>query len=223
MGIDRFEKYSPTVRRFCLSLHYHSPRAYQFIRNEFNNNLPTVKTIQSWYSQSDMKGEPGIQPDHINRLKRIATNIKEKHKTSIICSLVFDEVNIRQQVYWSKEQSKYVGLVEAVEEHVPEDQNNDNNEDKIQVKQIILFFLNGININFQHPVAYYPIDKLDAAQRKEILLKIITAVTSECNIRISNVTFDGLACNAKMCNMLGADLDVNSPSFQPFFSQSDQR
>lgn len=55
-------------------------------------------------------------------------------------------MNIRQQVYWSKEQSKYVGLVEEVEDYepVPED-----NKDTIQVKQIILFFLNGININFQ--------------------------------------------------------------------------
>lgn len=150
-------------------------------------------------------------------MKKIATDIKEKHKTDIICSLVFDEMNVRQQVYWSKEQSKYVGIVDG--EHVPDLSDlpeYKENEDIKQVKQIILFFLNGLNVNFQHPVAYFTIDSIDSAQRKEILLKIITAVT-RCNIKISNLTFDGLACNVKMCNMLGANLDVNSPQFQPFF------
>lgn len=65
-------------------------------------------------------------------------------------------------------------------------------------------------------MAYYVIDKINSLQRKDILLEILSAVT-ECGIRISNLTFDGLYCNAKTCELLGAHLDVFNDNFQPFF------
>lgn len=37
-------------------------------------------------------------------------------------------------------------------------------------------------------------------------------------IKIRNITFDGLAINIAMCELLGADLDVASPMFQSFFA-----
>lgn len=145
-------------------------------------------------------------------MKKISEDFKEKNQTNLICSLVFDEMRIRKQVYWSIAQTKYVGLLENPENSSAE--NEDGN--KKSVKQVIAFILNGINVHLQYPVAYFLIDDLSSSERKDMLLKIIFAVT-ECGIRINNITFDGLAANVKMCQMLGADLNPDSSTFQTFF------
>lgn len=176
------------------------------------NNLPHPKTIQTWYSKSDICGEPGIQKLHFDRLKKIADDFSASEQKKMICSLVFDEMHIRQQVYWSRNHSDYVGIIE---DNRNEDQNSSVDKKAI-AKEVIVFFLNGINKKFEYPVAYYLIDKLNSMQRKDLIAEIIKAIT-ECGIRISNVTFDGLYCNTKSCEILGANLNVHSVDFQPYF------
>ncbi|XP_076663554.1 uncharacterized protein LOC143366376 isoform X2 [Andrena cerasifolii] len=48
--------YSPNLRCFALTLQYYSPRAYEYVREEFGNCLPHPKTLSSWYRTVD--GEP---------------------------------------------------------------------------------------------------------------------------------------------------------------------
>lgn len=38
------------MRSFALTLHFHSARAYDYVRDKFNKNLPHVSTIRKWYS-----------------------------------------------------------------------------------------------------------------------------------------------------------------------------
>lgn len=201
------EKYPENVRDFCFSLHYYSPRAYQYVRKIFNNNLPHKRTIRSWYANSDIRGEPGIQEAHMNRLKKIATDYKKVNGHDMICSLVFDEMNIRKQVMWSLQQLNYNGFVNYGQ--------NPNDEEKIIAKQVIVFILNGVEVNFEFPVAYYFITTLKKLQRKQLLCDVIKAVT-DCGIEISNITFDGYASNIPMCELFGINLNVFSPNFQPF-------
>lgn len=153
-----------------------------------------------------------MQKLHFDRLKKIANNFSVSEQKKMICSLIFDEMHIRQQVFWSRNHSDYVGIVE---DNRNEDQNGSVHKTAI-VKQVIVFYLNGINTKFEYPVAYYLIEELNSMQRKDLMVEIISAIT-ECGIRISNVTFDGLYCNTKSCEILGANLNVHSVNFQPYF------
>lgn len=207
-GIKPREKYSEVVRNFCFTLRYHSPSAYVYLRKFFNNHLPHPNTIQCWFSNSDVNGQPGIQTDHLEKLKRIASDFESLNKRKMICSLVFDEMYIRKQMLWSLNQSKYIGFINYGE--------NPNDEKKRIATQAITFILNGINSSFEFPVAYFFIDKLDKFQRKDLVVEIVTAVTN-CKIKISNLTFDGHPSNACMCELLGANLAVDSSQFQSFF------
>lgn len=202
------EKYSEETRQFCLALHYHSPRAYEYVRKVFHNHLPHPKTIQQWYANSDVRGDPGLQEDTMRKLGKIARQHELDYGCKLLCSLVFDEMHIRTQVFWNLQQLKYVGFQTYDE--------NPNNEQKRIAKQAIVFFLNGINANFEFPVAYFLIDSLKKEPKKILLEQIINAV-SECGVRITNLTFDGFASNIPMAEMFGANLDVTSPEFQPYF------
>lgn len=207
-GIDIGEKYPASVRQFCFSLHYHSPRAYTFIRETFKNTLPHPRTISSWYANSDARGEPGLQKEHMEKLKKISHEFKDKHGHGLLCSLVFDEMSIRKQVQWSMEELKYIGYVS---------QGDENNETKTIASQVVVFLLNGINACLEFPVSYYFISSLDDKGREKLLKEVIIAVT-ECDIKISNITFDGHPANIPMCKLLGANLDPCSKTFRPYFS-----
>lgn len=128
-GIKGGAKYTEEARKFCLSLHYYSPRAYEFLRETFNNHLPHPKTIKSWYANSDLRGDPGIQLDVMKKLKQFAKGFEEEHGSQVLCSLVFDEMYIRRQVFWSLQQLEYIGHINYAQESTSQ-----------ETSSLILFF-----------------------------------------------------------------------------------
>lgn len=208
-GIKSREKYSENVRHFCFALHYYSRRGYEFVRKTFHNHLPAPKVIQRWYANSDVQGEPGLHKGTLERLKNICEDIK--NDTDMICSLVFEEMNIQTQVFWSAQQIDYVGFV------TDDFKRNNNDPKRVIAKQALVFLLNGVNMNFEFPVAYFMIDSIRMHEKKELLESVIKGAT-ECGITIANITFDGFASNIPMTQMFEANLDVLSSSFKPYFS-----
>lgn len=120
----------------------------------------------------------------------------------LLCSLSFDEMAIRKHVQWCDKANEFLGYVTYGE-----------NTETV-ANNAIVFFLNGISTQIQLPIGYYFITSLSAEQRKVLLLEILFAL-HECDVIISNVTFDGLPANALMCELLGADL--NSEDMKPYF------
>lgn len=89
------KKYPAEVRHFCISLVSHSPRAYELVRRTFHKHLPAVATIQRWFANSDIRGDPGISTETLNRLKKITDDFETSNDRKLLCSLVFDEMYIR--------------------------------------------------------------------------------------------------------------------------------
>lgn len=98
-GVKGSQKYPESG--FCICLHYHSPRAYEFFRKMFKDNLSGVSTIRCWYSNSCLNSGVGISDSCLNILKRKAEQQKSDDK-KLLCSLVFDEMFIRQHTQWKK-------------------------------------------------------------------------------------------------------------------------
>lgn len=97
VGIRNRESYLPTVRNFCITLKNISPAAYRFVRNEFDDHLPHVRTIAAWHANSNIDCAPGIIKSSIDTLKR---KVDEKQITGdkLFGALLFDEVGIRKHV-----------------------------------------------------------------------------------------------------------------------------
>lgn len=129
----------------------------------------------------------------------------------MICSLTFDEMSLRKQIHWSIHEMDYVGKLDY------ERSNDVERKEILALNEAIVFLLNGINVSLEFPVAYHFITSLNTTEKKEMLQSIIEVVLT-CGIKISNITFDGLATNISMCKLLGADLDVISPNFEPSFN-----
>lgn len=204
-GHKQNELYSPDVRKFCLTLNCYSPRAYNFVREEFRNCFPTTRTIAMWYANSNTTGEPGLLDNTFERLKGIVSDLNGK---PLKCSLMFDEMYIRKQVLLCSREKKFIGYTTY---------GGKSKENKPPIAtQAIVFMLSGINMYFQFVLGYHLIDSLSSEQKVDLVLDVIKR-TTECGIQIESLTFDGLKSNIGMCNMLGANLDIFSGNFNPSF------
>lgn len=199
-------KYSKEVREFALNLHYCSPRAYEYVRKTFDGHLPHNATIRKWYANSDLNSKPGITDKTLEFLKR---EVDEKKKTGekLVCSVCFDEMSIRKQISWSQSDGHMLGYVTY---------GNPDGEEPPVAKEAIVFIVNGVNYRFSIPVAYHFVNSLDASQKLQLVTSVLKALL-EIDVKVTSITFDGHATNKAMVKMLGANLDVYSDEFQPYF------
>jgi len=100
LPVSRMHK--PVLRQFALSLHYYSPKAYNFVRNKFYNTLSHLKTLTKWYRS--VNGEPGINTEAIEAIKRRAHSVSYR----LVSTLMFDEIAIRHVDYYKDKFVEYV-------------------------------------------------------------------------------------------------------------------
>lgn len=74
-GIHFGEKYPPSVRAFCISLHSISPKAYVYVREKFGKHIPHPETIREWYRNSNLDASSGISQHSMNALEKMAQDI----------------------------------------------------------------------------------------------------------------------------------------------------
>lgn len=185
-GLKVKKTFSPLERSFAITLHFFSPKAYNFVRNTFYNALPHPKTLFKWYSAID--GMPGFSVEAFNMLK-----IKAKdYSKTIVCSLVFDEMAIRQHVEYDG--LKYHGYVNF---------GNHIDNDAVGIaKEVLVFMVVAINEAWKIPVGYF-LTKGCSSGQKACLVKNCLQLLEECGVLVISLTFDGTSTNFSMCKTLG--------------------
>lgn len=199
----RPNKYDESIRTFALTLHSFSPRAYNYVREKFNSNLPATCTIKKWYANSSANGEPGISKESLETL----TKLVEEKESTIYATLSFDEMFMKRHLQYSDAQKKFIGnitygSIPSSAEYLPIANN------------AIVFMINGINITFNLPVAHHFINCLQSHEKAVLILMVLRAV-SETGVKVVAIVFDGLFGNISTCNLLGASFDIDS-DFKPF-------
>lgn len=51
------KEWPPVIRAFALTVHFYSPRAYDYIRKVFFKKLPASSTMRKWYQASEPFGK----------------------------------------------------------------------------------------------------------------------------------------------------------------------
>lgn len=117
----------------------------------------------------------------------------------IVCSLIFDEMAIRERLEWDGNQ--YHGLISFGS------QINDPNIGI--VKEIFVFMLVAINESWKIPIGYFFINGMKAVERSELVKQCINIVL-DCGIVLLSVTFDGLSANFSMLPLLGCNIEIDN-------------
>lgn len=92
-------RYSDEIKNFCLTLHFYSPKAYEFIRKR--STLPDESTIRRWLSTRDCR--PGILTEVIEFLKEEQT--KSVYLRDV--ALIYDAIAIRSGRWYSRKEDKF--------------------------------------------------------------------------------------------------------------------
>lgn len=190
---------------FVLTLYFYSPRAYEYIREKFDQHLPAKRTIQKWYENVKSNGKKGFCEQSIEVLTQNVEKVKAGG-IEPVCSLIFDEMAIRKNLQWSAAHKQFQGQItygfrpDCTE--VP------------LANNALVFMMSGINFDLSIPLAYYFINSLTAAEKVKLLTEVISVI-SELGVRVISITFDGLASNATMCKQLGANFKMNN--LKPYF------
>ncbi|CAD6208873.1 GSCOCG00010695001-RA-CDS, partial [Cotesia congregata] len=193
------------VRSFALSLHFYSPKAYRYVREKFNNKLPSVSTIKSWYRVVD--GSPGFTDESF---KAIELRCKEK---SGIINLVLDEMSIKEAIIYDKKE--FHGGISFGTVHNFDSAYSDN-DNPITAKNALVLMAVSMNENWKIPIGYFLIRSLNSEERANILT-LAFELLQRANCKVYSITFDGAASNISMCNHLGANLNYG-PNFKPYFT-----
>lgn len=134
-------------------------------------------------------------------------------------------MHIKKHVQWSNRAHMLVEFSSS------ENSSNNAETERVQSDQTkkpkianhaLVFVVCAINASFQLPITYYFINSMDG-HKKKCLVEIFLEELIDCNIILSSVTFDGFQTNKTMCNLFGAELNVYSPHFRPYFVIKSQR
>lgn len=190
--------FSVDVRKFALTLHHHSPRAYRYVREKFSNTLPHPSTLRKWFANSNINGEPGILVDAMKTLQNLSDDMKQSNKKLII-SLSMDEIAIKCNVQWLHEQKRFSGFVT---------QPKQNGEIPI-AKNALVFMATVMGENVSIPIAYYLVAGLNGIERAGLLSGILVEL-HKIEVVVMNIVFDGLIANFTMCELLGASFKLEN-------------
>lgn len=104
------KKYTEPIRKFILTLRIYGPRAYEYVREKFNRNLPHASTIRKWYQQSNIQSRSGICEQSMKILKDKVEELRAQNK-ELFCGIIHDEMAIRQHVQWLDDKKEFAGFI----------------------------------------------------------------------------------------------------------------
>ena len=123
------KRYSDEIKKFALTLHFYSPRAYDFLRSTFS--LPAPSSISNW--TNSVNCEPGFFKDVFEYLSQKSA-VDENYRD---CASIFDAIHLKSGLVYEHNRGTYDGFVNFGKDIVGFD------EDKIATEAMV-FMLVGL-------------------------------------------------------------------------------
>lgn len=86
LGDSLSKEYSLEIKKFAVTLSYLSPKAYTYIREQFQDTLPHPKTISTWYRS--LNCNPGFTS---KALDAIRSRVVQHPSKTLFCILAIDD------------------------------------------------------------------------------------------------------------------------------------
>ncbi|KYN05673.1 THAP domain-containing protein 9 [Cyphomyrmex costatus] len=205
--------YSPELRSFALTLHFYSPKAYNYVLKTWNNLLPNPSTIRNWCRVVD--GAPGFTKEALDAIRIRAEEREKSGKAPVTVKLVSDDMSIRKELVYDKK--RLIGGVDLGTRGNDDDfdNDNDNNEDIEPASNALMFMAVSLNEYWKVPIGYFLFRTLNDDERANLITEALRALhNAKC--KVYSITFDGLSANFTMCTILGANFEYGN-NFKPYF------
>ena len=197
-GSTRKRKYNQQIKQFALTLHYYSPKAYDYVRTILH--LPHPLSIRSW--AASVACEPGFLT---NVIDAISSSLQDKPWMKD-CVLILDAMAIRKETVWDPVRQCYVGCADYVAA-LPDAGDS-------LATEALVFMASGVTGHWKHPVAYFIVNKVSAAVQAQ-LKRDCLALLIKAGFNVKAVVFDGTFGNQSTAVKLGCKLNIGD--MRPWF------
>ena len=188
-------RYSDIVKEFAVTLHFYSPKAYEYVKTILP--LPHESLIKKW--SSVIECQPGFVKESFESLQKDIAKCPEKRD----CCLIVDAMSTRKQMLYDSTQDKYVSFVNYGP--IPTEK-----ADTLATEAVV-FLLVGARTHWKCPIGYFLADKMSSkTQAKLVQLALVKA--AEAGLRVWSVTADGTSVNIGMFIELGCHFTTSYDS-----------
>ena len=166
-------RHNDEVKKFALTLHFYSPRAYEYVRSIFC--LPRARSLLNW--SSSVKCEPVFFENVFLHVRNLVLDGAKNAE----CSLIFDAMTIKKGVIFNKSKGCYQGFVVLGENIVA------CGEDDTVATEALIFMISALQSYWKYPIGYVLIDKINADNLYCLLFNLsCTSVTTRQQSKSSN-------------------------------------
>ncbi|OXA48299.1 DNA transposase THAP9 [Folsomia candida] len=195
-------EYDEEIKKFSATLHYHSPKAYRFLRHYLT--LPHPSTIASWMKSSDCG--PGYNLDVISRLGEARLSDTNNVMTDVV--MIIDEMAIRRALVWDSSKHCYVGFVDYGTSDIDEPENPQ------LASNVLVCMIAGISGGWKCPIGYIYTDKVNGETQRAFLHKAFVLL-EEQQFNVWALISDGCTSNVSLFEGYGvSDSIIQGASFE---------
>jgi hypothetical protein len=174
--IKNYKKSKPiwsemTIRQ-CIAWRFCSPKAYEFPRNMLLK-LPCNTTLRKYFGSGNQ-----------NLIKnRLMSEIQNLNISERVCSLVVDDMAIRESMRYSKAEDRIFGL-----ETIPKTDDTIGSKPLI-ANQLLCFVVHGLSTKYIVPASYYFHRQLNSKDLYKLTLEVMKLL-DECGFKVIRIVGD---------------------------------
>jgi len=144
-------RYEKSIKEFAVTLHYHSPRGYRFVRKALC--LPSPSTIRNW--ATNVEAEPGFL---MQVIRSISDLVKPDQRD---CIIILDEMALKAQTLVERKSGRLVGNVDygCIQGEAKENTAN----------HALVVMAVGLKEKWQYPIAYFLTTSINADIQAQII------------------------------------------------------
>jgi len=198
-------RYDEEIKKFAVTLHYYSPKAYDFVRDYLT--LPHPGTLTSWMRSTDCN--PGFNIDVLDRI----TEAKSQDTKNMLSDVVLqiDEMSIHKDTVWDNNTHQFMGFVDFGVGQLTGDEPLATNA--------LVCMLAGLTGGWKCSIGYIFTDKVDGQQMKSFVSRAFHLL-EERDFNVLSLTSDGNTANVSMFESLGVQEKIVSdvPDYEDIIS-----
>ena len=156
--------------------------------------LPHPSTLRRWASNVY------CQPGFLQNVLDAATKFSEDDPNNRFCSLIVDEMALRQQCKWNSSDHRYSGLVDFGGGPV----------DNTVASQALVLMLVGLKGRWKAPIGFFFTSHVNGNDLANVI-KTAICKAADNGLIVKAIVSDGLSANMKAAKLLGCDLNHRTP------------
>lgn len=182
-------RYQEDMKSLALDIYFHSSKCYRMLSKMFK--LPSVRSLQIWLKNVEMVPGFSLIMKHC-----LSKKVKSFDEISKFCTVVFDEISLKQQLMYNASRDMVVGF-----------ENYGHMTSNRIAGYGLVFMIRGIFHNWKLPIGYFFSEKGTPATKLKQLLFECMDLLHEIGLKLKAVICDQGCNNQSLFKMLGISLN----------------